>query len=560
MSLTSQIGTKDARLGNIELGEGIPATTFFGTISENLTFTEAWVGRNLTQFASDTVIFSEVMHGYAVRGEGVDTITFSETLFRNIVSGQSITDTLTFTEHAVHTIFASITDDLTFTDEMDGLRYTVGISADTLTLNETLARQLLAVRVINEGLPFTELLTKNANRLRPITESLTLTDVMLGLNVKPAYDTITFSETLTEFIAKLVRDFIDWDSIFSVNGVFNRSTGDVFEMYDSIFLNTYMRLPIVDSILFTEVMNGQVIRVAADTLTFTETTTAIASKIAVDSLTFTDVLKVNKVQQVTSADTMLFTDTTNVNIVVTEVLSDSLILSDNLQMVRWRFGVATDSMSFTDKVVREIREAVISTDLTFSDTLAYHKIGNRTILDTVTFTDSARVSIVYTRSLVDSLVFLEAPPADILPPAAISIPAGGSTTVGAYGVVAGKMMTFIGQTRSVVIKAPEFNDFITERVQTVFKRKMTGVVSTFIKTSPEQKLHYEFLVPKPKADEFRAFLDAENGNAFTIYDWNGYVWIAKLLTDNIDKTEVGRWDPCGNKTHITVEFIGRRYA
>lgn len=560
MALTSQLGTKDARLGNIELGEGIPATIFTGSASDTISFSDAMAGHNLHQTITQTLTFTDGMSGFAVRGEAVDTLTFSEVLFRNITVTKPITDTLTFSEGLIHTIFATCTDTLTFSDDTTGGRYTSGFPTDSVTFSETMALQLSAGRHIFEQLTLVEALTKNVLFLKMISETLTFSETMTGKNVKIARDILTFADNLTVFVAKLLKDTLDFDSIFTLNANFGRLTADVLVLFDRIAVQLYMRLNLADTVNFTDVMTANRVTPIYDSFSFSETLTETSSKFVPDSLTFLDLLTTNKVLNVPLSDTMLFTDIANVKLVISALISDSLTLLEALKVVHVKFGSATDTLTLSDLLVREVIAVSLDTSLTFTDTLVKQKIGVRNPSDTLTFSDSIFVNIVAHRTLTDTLTFVEAPPADILPPSAISIPNPGPTTVGVYGTVFGKMMTFIGQTMSVVITPPEFNDFLTDRNQTIFKRRMDGSVSTFIKTCSDEKLHYEFIVSKPKADEFRAFLDAENGRAFTIYDWNGYVWIAKLLTDTIDKTEVGRWEPCGNKTHITVEFLGRRYA
>lgn len=558
MPFTGQLGTVNSTLANIILGLGSDTNLFDESCSDTITFTEAWAGWNLHQTITETLTFSDAMSAFKVSGEGFDTLTFTEALSHaGSMFFRSTSDTLTFTDDVHQTHPVDITDSLTLTDDAAGVRKLDFAGSDTLTITETLARQFLAERTINEGLPFTEVMSRKMVRLRALSESLTLSDSAVGTRVRVTSDTLTLTENLTEFIAKLLKDVLDFESVFSLNAIFQKPANDVFEMYDSIFLNTYMRLSLSETLTFTDVMTAARVKPTSDSVTFTESVTGVASKLATDILTLAESLSVSKVKHVSASDSMVFSDSRNVSLVLVREIQETLILLETYLGIRVKFGVASDSVSFTDLLVREVHVVTAPDVLTFSDAVTHQKIGAGVASDTLTFADTIFVNTVISRTLIDAILFQEKPPADTLPSSAISIP---DVPTGAYGTVANKMMVFIGQSRSVVITPPEFNDYASDRNQVIFKRKMDASVTTFIKTCKDEKLHFEFLVPKPKADEFRAFLDAENGRSFTIYDWNGYVWVAKLLTDTIDKEEVARWEPSGNKTRISVEFLGRRYA
>lgn len=558
MAFTGVLGTSDSQLASIILGLGSNTNLFTEDISDTLTFSDVMVGTSLSAHASDTITFSESLTGFAVRGESVDTLVFTEVLSHaGSVFNRSISDTVTFTDDVHQTHPVGITDSVTFTDDAAGVRKLDFAPSDTLTITETLARQLLAGRVVNEGLTFTELLTRKMIRLRSLSETLTLSEVMTGDRVRVAADTLSFSESLTEFIAKLLRDVLDFENVFTLNAIFQKPANDVFEMFDSISLNTYMRLNISESLTFTDVMHADRVTPLSDSFAFTESMTGVASKLVTDVFFFIETMSVAKVKHESISDSMTFTDNLGIILVLVREIQETLTLLETYLGIRVKFGVASDTFTLSDLLVREVHAVTAPDTLSFSDTMTYQKIGVGHPTDTLTFASTVFVNTVLSRTLTDTLLFQERRPADNQPPSAISLP---DTPTGTYGTVANKMMIFIGQTRSVVISPPEFNDYVSDRNQVIFKRKMDASVTTFIKTCKDEKLHYEFLVPKPKADELREFFDAENGRSFTIYDWNGYVWIAKLLNDTIDKEEVARWEPCGNKTRISVEFLGRRYA
>jgi hypothetical protein len=539
MPTTSQFGKTNSRLGNIVFGGGGSAGNVYnGSASDTLSFSETWTGYNLHQSISETITFSEVTSGFTVTGSSTDTLNLNETLTRTAVFVRSLSDTLTFTEISGQVFYGSASDTLVFSDVASGVRNLSYSASDVLTLTESLTRALTANRTVSEALVFTEQLRKNVIRLLNMTESLNFSDVMAGVGVKVARDIITFSENLTNFVSKLIKDTMDLGDLLSVNVRYVRTTADVLEMFDRISVELYLRRALTDTLSFSDGVAGQRTTPSHDTVTFSENISAVNSKLTTDSLTLTDIAATVKIRTVSTQDLLSFVDNFGVNMVLRKILSESLNLLDSLKWIRVRFFSITDTVAFTDTVYREIRVALAPDTLSLIENWVVKKIAPRSVSDTLIFSETLTLHTVLFRNISDIVHFKDA----------------------GYGVVADKMMILIGRDRSIVLPPPEFNDFYTDRNQVIFKRKMGGDVTTYIKTCPEQKLHYEFLISKPKANEFRDFLDSENSNPVTIYDWKGEIWSVKLLTDAVDKEEIGRWEPCGNKTRVTVEFIGRRYA
>jgi hypothetical protein len=574
MPVTSQLGSENARFGNIQLGNGNAATIFEANASDALTLTETWLGYNLHQTIPETLTFSDLASGFAVRGQSIDVLTFTDLMFVNTILERSATDSLTFSEFVVNTKYGDAEDDLTFTDDATGVRRLDFTAPDTLTFTDLTDPELIALRVINEGLNFTEVLGRNLIRLRELSETLVFTETNIGHRVYPISDTLVFDDDFEVFVSKRTRDLLEFDSIFQLNAIFDKKTADVFEMFDAISLNTFMRITVTDSVIFVDTMQADRVTPMSDSITFTDSTAGVASKSLTDSISIVDFAGFSFVKTVEAEDVIVFEDNdgnVQVSLEVERFLEETLAFSEMMRAVLWKFGVASDTFTFSDLLVREVFAITVPDSLTFTDDLTCQKIAVGNPVDTLVLSDSVFVNIVTLLTLNDTLKFVEYRPTNNEPSSSIPLPGiptnpspgdppAPDIPSGTYATVANKMMIFIGQERSVVITPPEFNDYVSDRNQTIFKRKMSGAVTTFIKTSPDEKLHWEFIVSKPKADEFRAFLDAENGRAFTVYDWEGHIWAAKLLTDTIDKEEISRWDPAGNKTRIVVELLGRRYA
>lgn len=500
------------------------------TIEEDLLFDDLMVGASDNQVFEDTLVFID----------DVTVLTVIELL---------TSDTLTFTELAFTSQFAEAEDTLVFTDDSSAVVHKIGILSESLDIIEDLDREMIYNQFKSENIEFIEQLQRNLVRILTLSENITFSEAIQSVLAKITSDSITLSDDLQFFVAKLAKDVMEFGDIASVNVEYGRLCASVLELFDIISVELFLRRDLVDSLSLVDAVSGERVTPASDTLTFSELIEETLSKVTKDTLTFTDLVTTAKVKNVLITDLLNFSDNTSTNLVITQVLAETLTLLETLSYVRERFFEINDTLTFSETLYREIHVVLAPDTFTFSDDLIVNKIGVGLITESIVFADILSVNTVVTQLLTDSLSFYEGPPSELVPNTSAS---------GSYGTIYNKMMTFIGKNVSIALPPPEFNDFYSDRNQVIFKRRMDGAVSTYVKTCPEQKIHYEFILSRPKAAEFRAFLDSEHSNLLVIYDWNGYVWVAKLLSDTIDKEEFGRWEPCGNKTRVTIEFMGHK--
>jgi hypothetical protein len=517
MSLTAQLGTANSRLANIRLGGSSGPATY-----------------NVS--ASDTLTFTEVMQGVLILIR--DTLVLSEVMTVHTVLNFPLAESITFTDAAYNIKLGSASDTLTFTDGFTRLRTVTALPSDTLVFSDNPSVQLLAQRSIFDALNYAELAARTMIRSLAATDTVTFSATTSGYVPKIVTETLTLTDSFVALFSKGVHDLLSLDDLMGSNAVLRRSAASLLELFDAIQLQILARRAISETITFTGAMTGYGVKPISQLLTLVDSVSYTISKLAADTLSFTDSTSYFKTLRVSDADTIVFTDTMTPLVVINKTIAETLSLSSAFVAIRARFFSASDTLSFSETVYREIREALAPDVLTLSEAWTRQKIGNRSISESLVFTDTMNVHATLRRAAVDSLSLVDR----------------------MYAVVADQFMVFIGQSRAVVISPPEFNDYEGDRAQVIFKRKMGGSVTTYVKTTRDQKIHYEFVVPRPKANELREFLDEENGRQFTIYDWKGQVWIAKLSTDTVEKTEVGRWEPCGNKTRVALEFIGARYA
>jgi hypothetical protein len=517
MPFTAKLGTADSRPGNVVLGRPSGPAIYEPEINDTLTFTDVMVGVNIE--ISDTLVFTDMM-----TPEIIVTVTTD--------------DTLTFSDIAASVQVAEFSDTLVFTDTMEAYREIDPSWEDTVVFSDTLTVEFIATRVIFDALNYADVAARTIIRLLEFTDTLVPEDEADGYVPKLVEDTLTFAETWTPLFSKGISSLLEFAESYTANAIFQRLTASVLELYDAIQLQIIARREISETLTFSESMLGYGVKPISELLTLADEFTYTISKLATDTLTFTDDASYFKTLGVSGTDVVVFTDTMAPTLVIAAAIAETLSLTDSFLAIRAQFASASDTVSFTDTVYREIREATAPDILTLVETYTGQKIGQRTIEETLVFSDTMGHAAILLGSASDSVRLVDR----------------------MYAVVSDQFMVFIGEERAVVVPPPEWNDYEADRAQVIFKRKMGGSVTTYVKTTQDQKIHYEFVIPRPKALELREFLDAENGRQFTIYDWKGQVWLARLSTDTVERAELGRWEPCGNKTRVALEFIGARYA
>lgn len=517
MPFSAQLGTANSRPGNLKLGGSSGPATYNETISDSLTFTEVWQGVVISVF---------------------DTMSFTDQMSVQTVLNVSSSESLVFTDAAYNIKLGSASDTVTFSDTFNRVKNILAGIADTLVFSDTPTPKIVANRTISEALSLAESIARSVIRTINWSDTVVFTDTAVGVAPKRALDTLSFAETITEFVSKSLKDVLDFGDTIGISANVRKITGDVLELYDAISLALYLRRSLTDSLSFADASTGVTIKPVTDLISFADAVSSTLSKRISDTVSFTDVASYNRAYGVQASDLLAFAEDLRGSLVTHLGSSDVIAFADSMRALRARFFSASDSFAFTEALYREIREALAPDVLVFTDIAAAQKRAARAIQDTLVFSDAASYASLLHGSWSDAISLQDR----------------------LYAVVADEFMIFVGQQLSVVVPPPEWNDYEGDRAQVIFKRKMGGSVSTYIKTTRDQKIHYEFVIPRPKALELRAFLDAENGRQFTIYDWKGQVWLARLSTDTVERAEIGRWEPCGNKTRVALEFIGARYA
>lgn len=571
MPFTSKLGTKDSRLNNLKIGDGSNANVLTGDFTDSLTFTDETIGYPAIGKWTDTLVLTDGMTGYTNLLN--DLLTFTDSLTPVIDVLAPLTDTLTFTELVINTIYVTFEDDLVLDDEATGISEKIGDFSDAVAFTEDMLRAFVAGRLYGDAVEFAELMSRNISKLLSLSDTLSLTDVITGAAVKVFQDTMTFSDVITGIVAKVFRDTMEFGESMTGTTVLKRTLTDQLIAYDSIAISLYTNLVMSDTLVLSDTLTGSAQRPLFDTVIFSDTITGVASKPMFDTVTFSDSSSYIRTINKSLSDNLNFDDEATCNFVIMRQLTEALDFIEQMKGIRARLVSLSDTVALNDELLREVIQAPFEDDLVLVDDLTYTKHGIRSIDELLTLSDNLQLQTTLTRTVPDYLSFAEGfvvrinrklPVTGIGQIYAPEFPVGYEGTIpspvwnGVISVL--PQMVMIGATTSIVIPPPEFNDFVANQGKIAVQRSMIGNYRVYRKTTQREKLNWRFLLPKYKADELKAFLLAEIDNEFTVIDWEGSYWKLKILSDSVDFVESGRWAPCGNRVEVTIEFVGYRYV
>lgn len=522
-----------------------------------------------TESLSDACTFTDTMHGIQEEQAFTDTVTFLDVLGLVIESFQDLTDTLTFTDYYVEPFI----DTLTLSDTMEGSHWIPRTLTESITLADELLLEIEAVRTLSDVVDLADTMTRTINRLAALSDTVNLTDVLDGVAAKVFGDDVTFTDVLTEFVSKVMRDVVEFEDQLQLNTVLNRGLFDQFAMGDNLHPNIFIRRTFEETVVFTDAMTGDRVIPYEDTIVLTDLMVGIETKHFDDTLTFTETVPFNRNVGLPIFDIVTFNDSLSPSVVANRQLEDTVAFLETMRGIRAHIASMTESVTFVDGMFREVYNETLSDTVTLLDTMECVKDSERDLDDTVALTDQLQLTTVTNLVTSDELLYREGFVVKVkkrkgsgyIPGTGLQEvpePSGGyvpsSVWQGVIQVLPQVVMR--GFSSAIVLPAPEFNDFVAGQGKVAVNRSMTGGYRVYAKRATREKINWRFVIPKYKADEFKAFIQAEINNTLDVIDWEGNAWSLKFLSDSVDFTETRRWAPCGNAVDVTVELVGYRYA
>lgn len=106
---------------------------------------------------------------------------------------------------------------------------------------------------------------------------------------------------------------------------------------------------------------------------------------------------------------------------------------------------------------------------------------------------------------------------------------------------------------TILLPSPEFGDSDNIVAAINLKRSMNGKKRTYINTTPEEQLVYEFVLTREKTLEVLAFIDVYYTYNIRIINHKGETYVCKIMNDPID-ISIFRY---GEEANFRLELRGR---
>lgn len=410
--------------------------------------------------------------------------------------------------------------------------------SDSLNLNEDWAGGLLSNEMV-DGLNFYETNPRPVvHWSRVFSDTLTYTETTVGYLSRNILDTFSLTEQLDVELSHGIVDTLDLNDEFDKLARLNRSMASVLEPYENLSVTTFLNKVFSDTLVLNETMEGDAsIALQTDTIIYNEVMSGVQSKKLADMLVFNDIELVSKSLNAIFPDIIDYFDNIKVSLILHKQFGEELTFIETWIGRRNKFAISNDTLTFTDTLFRDIFAEFISSDLNYTEiwTVTKHAIGHAS--DSIIYSDiGARLATIHTTSS-DILTYHD----------------------NYYIYKKGAGVTIRGAALTIVLPSPEFNDFEANQNKMIVGRSMTGDFRTYVKRTERERLNWKFIIPQPKKDELFDFVLNEINNTLIVDDFKGRRWSFRLLSDSFDFTEVGRWEPCGNKNEVTLEFEGQRY-
>jgi len=110
--------------------------------------------------------------------------------------------------------------------------------------------------------------------------------------------------------------------------------------------------------------------------------------------------------------------------------------------------------------------------------------------------------------------------------------------------------------RAIVLPCPLFGDSENYTGEISPKKTINGQTYVYIKKTTTDTLQYTFTIDTQKRFELLKFVEDFNTELMTVYNHKSEIWKVFLTNNPISADSKGRYDLCGEKFDVVLEFEG----
>jgi hypothetical protein len=515
MPFTGALGTSNSKPGNIVLGLG-------GVLSD---------------------VFDE---------SASNSLNLSQTATRTATFNRSVSQSLTFTQQAVKTLPQSESQTLTLSQTCTVEKYKRQGVVQALVLSHSVAVAKTYSRTVNQGLALQQSRSRNIYRVQPVASVLTLAQTAVGVSSKRTSSTLVLSQSAVAVLSRGARNRVELTQIVRENHTVSRRVFDVVPIFHRVALAATFRRTLTQSLTFTQMAVGIVVRAASHTLALAQVASVDKVKPGFSELVLTDSADVKWSLRKPFSSTLFLTH--EVGLLVSKAVSGRNVLAMEQRAVGTRIITRTVShtLALSQEMYRIRYPRTVSQTLVLSQTVAAPKRAPRTVGQSLTLSHAVSVAKTLNRSMEHSIVFQNSFTR------VIALPGQPTVTVPTVQVVKVRSLVILESGSGVIVlPAPEFNDKEGGNGRINIKRAMDGTRRIYKRDQPSSRLMYDFIMDRVKAIELRQFILMYNSSVIRMTNWKGEIWYVVLTNNPFQLTEDAYWQSSwGNKCSITLEFQG----
>ena len=472
-------------------------------------------------YVGDTIF---ITHSLAVEGrEAID-------------DGLVLTDTIevSVTSHGSK----NVTDTLNLAQTVTGSVVPREIS-QALTLSETVARNIIFLREVIDGLGFSDQAipsgqlgpiyfgvmgpeTSNLEgELTPGWGEIPYFDVVPPINVEVT-DSITFTQTIDRSVVL---------HLYKVQTLYLEDSVPPVNPFDQFITQTLNFVDYASTGLS-----------ATDTLTFSEVISGLLSNSLAQALSLVDSNTHNAIYGRTITDTLVLLDRAR----TPERVSDALNLSD--QVIRVYSVSLSDTLTFSETILRVLLGNV-SHSISFTDTVV--GMLPEIVDDGLSLVDTITHNVIYLREVTDELNLVD----NIAELSRISV--CNETFVTSIGIRTGVTFTwpYTGPSLTVNVRNPEFGNSDVVAYNTLIRRSVRNELLTGRPTTWPAIQIFKFSFRALSQADREALIEfwlASAGDEIGYLDHENRQWRGVLISDQPELVQVGP----GCMSEVELEFRG----
>lgn len=515
-------------------------------------------------------------------GIGSNTLSFTQST--NLGHGRSIVSTLALTSDATTDLLKSVVSTIVLSQS--AVQETIRPASNTLSLSQSVALALIVGRNLPQSITITQdvtfdhplgqmgesdlILTQDVNldkvRGRSVTQSLSLSHVVNVTFVKSVTHTITFTQ-LTDYVLTttasnnltLTQDVIE--ERYKLRHTFSN-----LNFTQSVDVTTIISEDLSQTLNLTQTLKRILEETTSNNLSLTQTVVAIAAKNVRQTLTLTQAVVLQKVLIRPVISTLHFTEVLSTLRLINKRMFSNLHMTQGGRVFPIFSRSAHNDITLGQILYKDAFSQANSAFVSLDHDVRLQHIRNLSITHNINLTQNVVKASVLNFNLSDTLTFPEYRTQQIR--------IGDLTEITIRNVQYSllhpndnqatrrrrQVMTLSVPGKTIILPVPHFGDGegITDSFNMSYA--VDGTVYTTVRRSGTKSINFEWDLKYPKAEELKEFIWDNNSKAIRIDNWNGEIWIVRLLTNPIDFTDNLRPSLCESDSSVIValEFEGVR--